>query len=431
MARVVVVGGGFAGLSAAVRIAKLRHQVTLVERSNGPILGGRLLGVPGPVAGGDPSIGGQTGQPWYDDPPSVTLPGVFRDLFRKSGRTLDREIDFVPTRPRRHLLDADTVLDLPFGTRGDQVDALVSALGTDVLSPWIDTLADPWNEVRRRALDRVLDPGSPGPGGWFRGDTARSFARRSAASVAAAMPDPRVRGMLLDPLTLAGHDPARTSQVVLFRLYLERNFSRWEFAGGPAALAHVLTARLGQRRVEVCTGIEAIDVDRSAGPPRVVTSNGAVPADIVVWCAPPPASWPVDRRLRPVVPACRTRLLVRPGAGPETDDVMVHLPDPVRIFRCHGDAWTAVHRSADPWPAISAAGIDPDDVIATTTDSPEDVARRGHPGWQWAGWRTTLRRPGVAPRHGLFHAGAHAHPGTGLELAGMATAAIAAAIGPA
>ena len=43
MANVVVVGGGFAGMSAAARLAKLRHDVTLLESSQS--LGGRLNGM--------------------------------------------------------------------------------------------------------------------------------------------------------------------------------------------------------------------------------------------------------------------------------------------------------------------------------------------------------------------------------------------------
>ncbi|WP_317696188.1 FAD-dependent oxidoreductase [Aeromicrobium sp. REDSEA-S32_B7] len=42
MARVVVVGGGFAGTSLAARLAKLRHEVVLLEA--GDRLGGRLRG---------------------------------------------------------------------------------------------------------------------------------------------------------------------------------------------------------------------------------------------------------------------------------------------------------------------------------------------------------------------------------------------------
>ena len=42
MSQVVVVGGGFGGLAAAVRLAKLGHEVTLVERTG--TLGGALVG---------------------------------------------------------------------------------------------------------------------------------------------------------------------------------------------------------------------------------------------------------------------------------------------------------------------------------------------------------------------------------------------------
>ncbi len=52
-----------------------------------------------------------------------------------------------------------------------------------------------------------------------------------------------------------------------------------------------------------------------------------------------------------------------------------------------------------------------------------------HEGWAWLGWTSMFRRPGVAPTGGLYHAGAHAHPGPRLEQIGMATAAIAAHVG--
>jgi phytoene dehydrogenase-like protein len=55
----------------------------------------------------------------------------------------------------------------------------------------------------------------------------------------------------------------------------------------------------------------------------------------------------------------------------------------------------------------------------------------GHWGWTWSRWTTAFDLPGVAPSGGLYLAGAHAHPGGSLEAVGMATAAIAADVGPA
>jgi len=49
--RVVVVGGGFAGMAAAIALQERRHQVTLLERRG--ILGGRATSVPDAVTGED------------------------------------------------------------------------------------------------------------------------------------------------------------------------------------------------------------------------------------------------------------------------------------------------------------------------------------------------------------------------------------------
>src|SRR5215212_1701679 len=77
MARVVVIGGGFGGLACALRLAKLGHGVTLVEeREPGGVLR--------PVT--------SDGFAW-DTVTHILLPGVVRDLFRKTGRPLEQELE--------------------------------------------------------------------------------------------------------------------------------------------------------------------------------------------------------------------------------------------------------------------------------------------------------------------------------------------------
>ena len=53
-----------------------------------------------------------------------------RDLFRKSGRALEKEVELVPVEPvRQHRFpDDDIVLDLPGGSRGAQIAAVDEAL---------------------------------------------------------------------------------------------------------------------------------------------------------------------------------------------------------------------------------------------------------------------------------------------------------------
>ncbi|MDN5805454.1 MAG: NAD(P)-binding protein, partial [Microlunatus sp.] len=78
-----VVGGGLAGLAAALRLAKARHSVRLYEASD--LLGGRW-------AARRVDLGGRSVV--IDDvPPVLEFPAPWRDLFRKSGRTLAEELD--------------------------------------------------------------------------------------------------------------------------------------------------------------------------------------------------------------------------------------------------------------------------------------------------------------------------------------------------
>src|SRR3954466_8512401 len=111
MARVVVVGGGFGGTAAAARLAKNGHQVTVVERRQ------RLGGAVGFVE--------RDGFRWDAGPTSTALPAVLRDLFRKSGRALGRELGAVPVEPmREHRFTDGTRVSMPSGSRAAQLDAV-------------------------------------------------------------------------------------------------------------------------------------------------------------------------------------------------------------------------------------------------------------------------------------------------------------------
>ena len=272
MARVVVVRGGFAGMSVAARHGKLRHKVTVIESSDR--LGGRLHGA---------RIDGNS---WQIELDTITLPAVFRDLFRKSGRPIENVIDLTMTAGRRHVFKDKSVLDLPLGNRGDQHTAITAAFGDDEWSPWIDQLADTWDVIRRTALDQV-----------FMGKPAIDRAmrkvlqpRRSIAWVADRLPDERLAKIVLDPIRLSGQERSATPGFVAVSHYVERTFGRWRFAGGTPALADALETRLAERRVTIALGESAHELVREGVQVTgVVTDQRTIPADVVVWCAP---TWP-------------------------------------------------------------------------------------------------------------------------------------------
>src|SRR3954447_20093739 len=132
MSRVVVIGAGFGGLAAAVRLAKLGHDVTLLERTD--TLGGALSAVT------------EDGFTWDAGPSYTLLPAVVRDLFRKSGRPLERELDLVPLDcVREHWFADGSALVLPAG-RAAQHEA-VESLGRGLGDAWVEhvgSYADDW-----------------------------------------------------------------------------------------------------------------------------------------------------------------------------------------------------------------------------------------------------------------------------------------------
>ena len=417
MANVVIVGGGFAGMSAAARLAKLRHHVTLLE--GGQQLGGRLNGM---------TVGGRT---WQTDLDTVTLPGVFRDLFRKSGRPLERVLDLTKTEGRRHVFKDKSVLDLPLGNRGDQHGALMEAFGEDEWSPWVDTYADRWDVIRRMALDQVF-AGKPAVDRTVR---KALQPRRTIATLAEKdLDDDRLRKLVLDPVRLAGHDRHATPGFVAVSHYVERSFGRWRFAGGLPGLAAALETRLGERGVTIELGESAHELILEGGHVRgVVTSLRTVPAELVVWCAP---TWPAPLppvTLMPVIPASRTLVALTDEAPSMPDEILVHANPPIRLWSGGEGLWTIEHRSGeDPLRALVRFGIDLRPYVEEQIDlNPSDLVRLGHSGWAWRGWTSAFELPGVAPTGSLYFAGAHAHPGATLEAIGMATASIAEAIGPA
>lgn len=415
MANVVVVGGGFAGLSAAARIAKLRHNVTLLE--SGERLGGQLRGIT------------HNSLTWQVHPETVTLPGVFRDLFRKSGRPLDRVLGFTKIEGRRHLFKDKTVLDLPLGNRGDQAEALTAAFGEDRWSPWVDTYTDVWDALRRVALDRTFS----GRDDFSKEQWRALRARRSIAKVARRdLQDERLVKLILDPIKITGDDRRVSPGFLAATHYVERNFGLWRFDGGRPALADALIERLVERKVTVEYGAHATGLTLENGEVRGVRiGETALDADYVVWAAPTwPDPLPTPREL-PRMPSFRTFLSLDPATPGLRDDMAIHSNPPIRMWASGPSQWTVEHQHGeDPLIAMARCGLDLRQYVIERWDqSPVDLVTQGHWGWLWQGWTTALAIPGVDPKGGLFFAGAHAHPGPSLEMIGMATAAIAEKIG--
>src|SRR3954466_4277138 len=145
--RVAVIGGGFGGLACAARLAKLGHDVTLLERMD--TLGGAVSTVSADGFEGDAG------------PTSPLLPAVVRDLFRKTGRPVERELELEPLDlVREHWFEDGSELGLPGASRADQLRAfegLKPGLGQQWLS-YVDSFSHDWEVLRRAYFEEPWDP---------------------------------------------------------------------------------------------------------------------------------------------------------------------------------------------------------------------------------------------------------------------------------
>ncbi len=433
MARVVVVGGGFAGLASAVRLAKLGHDVTLAERS--AQLGGAL--------GSEAAEGFR----WDTGPTSLLLPAVVRDLFRKSGRPLERELELQPLpHLREHRFEDRSSLRLPGGSRVAQA-AAVEELGPGLGESWlahVASYADVWEVVRRGYLETPWD---------------RDHLPRALASVLESretlhrrlrrdLKDDRLRDVAGHRFVAQGHDLRNVPAWLGIHSYVEQRFGAWAVEGGTSRLAEALVERLATRGVTVLTSTPVDDlVVREGRVVAVSTASGELPADVVVVAVDPrrlPTLAPYVARTMPAIPPVVAHLGLSgdlPDLGPE---VVLH-GDPMLVVRTGGRApagcaaWTVHGRgrlAEDLLVALARHGIDVRRQVVVRLDrSPRDLVERwgGSPmGVLWQGRATVHRRLGpTTPVPGVYAAGAHATPGAGLPFVGLSAALVAQSIGPA
>lgn len=430
----MVVGGGLGGLASAARLAKLGHDVTVLEARDR--LGGAL---------GRLTRGGFT---WDSGPAHTLLPAVVRDLFRKSGRPLEREVELVQ-QPllRRHRFADGTELDLPSG-RADQLDAVRAALGADAAQRWtdyVDAFADDWEALRRDYVER---PWAPGLAGDHAGALLRS--RLTMATVLRRrFKDERLRLLAGFGATLEGHDLRDVPAWVGLWSYLERQLGCWSVPDGLGTLAEVLAQRLATRRVTVELGTRVLDVvvrdGRAAG---VRTTAGEVDAEVVVLAIDPrllPATAAHVVRTTPALPPVVCHLGLEGEVPDLPHEVVVH-GEALLVLRTTGGrapeghhAWTVLGRgrlSEDPVVALARGGIRVrDQVVARVDRSPRDqVAELGQSayGVLWQGRGTVRHRLGPrTPLPGVYAAGASAAPGAGVPFVGLSASLVAQAVGPA
>lgn len=444
MARAVVVGGGYGGLAAAARLGKLGHEVTLLEA--GDTLGGALS----PVTA--------DGFTWDGGPTHTLVPAVVRDLFRKSGRSLEAELrvpagaELTPISVlREHRFVDGTSVRLPAGSRRAQREAfegLEPGLGV-VWDAHVARYAEVWDQLRRHYFEEPWQPDSL-PREVAAILESRENLRRRLRRM---FRDDRLVDVAGHPFLADGHELRDVPAWAGLTAYLEQLFGAWTLPGGMHRLRDLLVARLEQRGVSVRLGHPVSDVVvREGRAVAVAGPDGELAAEVVVCAVDPrrlPVLAPYVARTQPALPPVIAHIGLDDVAGLDgldlpAHEVVLHGPATVTVrpggTAPHGGAaWTLHGRgklSEDPLVVLARLGLDVRSHVVTRVDrSPREavLAWGGSPlGVRWQGRGTVRARLGpTTPVAGVYAVGAHATPGSGLAFVGLGAALVAQAVGPA
>ncbi|MEM0963095.1 MAG: phytoene desaturase family protein [Bacteroidota bacterium] len=276
----VVIGAGFGGLAAAVRLLTRGYQVTVVDRLDMP--GGRARVERVPSADG--------GEYLFDMGPTlITAPFLFDELWALAGERREDHVDLVETTPFYRIRFDDGQV---FNYTGDK-DAMereIAAFNPADVDGYRRFLAKSekifetgFLELGHVPFDRASHMAKIVPS-----MVALESHRTVYGLVSKYIKDRRLRQVFSFHPLLVGGNPFSTTSIYALIAYLERHWGVWFAMGGTGAVVrgiadlferHGGTFRLGET-------VEEITVDPAAAKPRAtgvrLATGEHIPADVVV-----------------------------------------------------------------------------------------------------------------------------------------------------
>lgn len=273
LARIVVIGSGFGGLAAAIRLAARGHDVTVVEKRDQP--GGRayVYRRDGFIFDGGPTV--------------ITAPWLITDLFAVAGRRAEDYVQLVPLDPFYRIIFSDNTAVDYNGDR-EQMRAAIRSLSpfpSDVLgyetflAKTERIFAKGFTELATRPFLTLRDMLVIAP------DLIRLESYRTVYGlVSRHVRDERVRQMLSFHPLLIGGNPFDTTSIYALIHHLEQKWGVWYAKGGTGAIVNALVRLLGELGGRLMISAEAHHIITEHGRATgVALADGQVlPADIVV-----------------------------------------------------------------------------------------------------------------------------------------------------
>jgi len=266
MRKVIVIGAGMGGMAAAARLARAGFAVEIFESSD--------------------RVGGKCRTEWIGDyafdtgPSLLTLPAVYRDLFKKTGKRLELVKKLQPvdpaftytfadgktlTFPNLSLPDICKEIDRVLGKEaGDQWHALMQQaenMWDAARGPFIESeLPTLFELIRRKGFIKDLKRIAPLT-------TLDEFTAKFTSN-------PYLTKIIHRYATYTGSDPREVPAVLLTIAFVEITFGAWHIQGGIGTLAEALGERCKELGVAIHLNAPAEKIEISSGTATGVYVNG-------------------------------------------------------------------------------------------------------------------------------------------------------------
>ncbi|MGF1474568.1 MAG: 1-hydroxycarotenoid 3,4-desaturase CrtD [Geminicoccaceae bacterium] len=255
--RVVIVGAGAAGLTAAAVLASHDVEVTVVERAATPGGKMRLIQVGGRLIDGGPTV--------------FTMRWVFEELFQSLNADLDAYIKLHSLDVlARHAWDDSGYLDL-FADRQRSADAIAAFAGPAEARRYL-SFCDRSRRVYETLEKPFMRAPAPSVGGLISGVGASGLVRLGRLGAFTSMwqslgqifEDPRLRQLFARYTTYCGSSPFSAPATLMLVAHVEQE-GVWSVEGGMHALARGLERLATERGARFLYQQEAVGFDTEDG----------------------------------------------------------------------------------------------------------------------------------------------------------------------
>ena len=273
--KVLVIGAGMGGMATAARLARAGFSVEIFEATD--------------------RVGGKCRTEWIGDyafdtgPSLLTIPAVYRDLFKKTGKRLELVSELQPVDPAfTYTFHDGTVLSFPNLSLPNickEIDAVLGKKAGDEWHTLMQHAESMWDVARGPFIESELLPLAQliRRKGFLK-DLRKIHPTTSLQKFTSQVTtDPYLAKIVDRYATYTGSDPRKVPAVLLTIAFVEMTFGAWHIKGGVGTLATTLRERCEELGVTIHhnTQVEKIQVEDGAAT-GVVVAGRFIAADYIV-----------------------------------------------------------------------------------------------------------------------------------------------------